>query len=444
MPQDRNYQPRDPRDGRPVPPRREEPGYRREDYRWAEPRRVEPRQDEPRRAGPRREEPRYEERRRPEARREESRESHREESRESRREDAREPRRRKKRSSPLRTAGLVLLYVVCVIGASILLACAGWVAASDVLALNKEELELTFTISNGESFDDVADRLKKEGLIEYKWLFKLFASITGGEDKVTMGTYTLNTDMDYRALLSGMSANSATRSVVKITIPEGYTMDQIFALLEEKGSGSVASLREAAATHDYAFSFLQDIPLGDYHRLEGYLMPSTYEFYTPHDPVYAINKLLVYFDAQVTNDIRAKAEESGRSLREVLTIASLIERETDGSDRAKISSVIHNRLNNPDAGTQGYLNIDASLVYINGGKEPTEADKSIDSPYNTYLYKGLPPGPIANPGMESILAALNPEDTKFFYYALGDDGVHHYFKTYDELQKFTSSQELYQ
>ncbi|MDT9121575.1 endolytic transglycosylase MltG, partial [Escherichia coli] len=80
----------------------------------------------------------------------------------------------------------------------------------------------------------------------------------------------------------------------------------------------------------------------------------------------------------------------GRSLREVLTIASLIERETDGSDRAKISSVIHNRLNNPDAGTQGYLNIDASLVYINGGKEPTEADKSIDSPYNTYLYKGLP------------------------------------------------------
>ena len=352
--------------------------------------------------------------------------------------------RKKKRRSAGRTAALVLLYVAAVIGMSILLACIGWTAAGDVLALNKPEKTITFTITEHEDFDSVADRLKDEGMIEYKFLFKLFASITHKKDEIIAGSYTLNTDMDYRALLSGMSANSATRSVVKITIPEGYTMDQIFALLEEKGSGSVASLREAAATHDYAFSFLQDIPLGDYHRLEGYLMPSTYEFYTPHDPVYAINKLLVYFDAQVTNDIRAKAEESGRSLREVLTIASLIERETDGSDRAKISSVIHNRLNNPDAGTQGYLNIDASLVYINGGKEPTEADKSIDSPYNTYLYKGLPPGPIANPGMESILAALNPEDTKFFYYALGDDGVHHYFKTYDELQKFTSSQELYQ
>ena len=351
--------------------------------------------------------------------------------------------RKKKRRSAGRTAALVLLYVAAVIGMSILLACIGWTAAGDVLALNKPEKTITFTITEHEDFDSVADRLKDEGMIEYKFLFKLFASITHKKDEIIAGSYTLNTDMDYRALLAGMSANSANRSEVTVTIPEGYNTDQIFALLEEKGVCTVEKLREAAASHDYAFSFLQDIPLGDYHRLEGYLMPATYDFYVNHDPIFAINKLLVHFDSQVKDDFREKVAAGDFTLREILTIASLIERETTGEDRTDIAAVIYNRLNNPGAGTQGYLQIDATLVYINGGKEPTEADKSIDSPYNTYLYKGLPPGPIANPGMESIVAAMNPSDIKEFYYALGDDNTHHFFKTYDQLQKFINSQERY-
>jgi len=357
-------------------------------------------------------------------------------------EPPRRPRKRKRRSAG-RSAALVLLYVAAVIGVSVVLACAGWVAAGDVLALNKPEKSITFTISVDEDFDSVTDRLKEEGMIEYKFLFKLFAAMTHKKDEITAGSYTLNTDMDYRALLAGMSANSANRAEVKVTIPEGYNIDQIFALLEEKGVSTVDKLRDAAANHDYAFSFLQDIPLGDYKRLEGYLMPATYDFYTNHDPVYAINKLLVHFDSQVKDDFRAEVAESSYTLREILTIASLIERETTGEDRTDISAVIHNRLEHPEASTQGYLQVDATLVYINGGKEPTEADKSIDSPYNTYLYKGLPPTPIANPGMESIIAAMNPSDSKDYYYALGDDGDHHFFRTYDQLQKFISSQERY-
>ncbi len=250
--------------------------------------------------------------------------------------------------------------------------------------------------------------------------------------------------MDYRALLAGMRANSANRAQVRVTIPEGYTTDQIFSLLEEKGVSTVQDLREAAAEHDYAFDFLQDIPLGDYHRLEGYLMPATYDFYTPHDPIYALNKLLVYFDSQVLNDsMMAQVENSGHSLHDILTIASMIERETTGEDRTDIASVIYNRLNNSTGGTMGYLQIDATLVYINGGKEPSEADKSIDSPYNTYLYQGLPAGPIANPGLESIVAALNPAQSKNYYYALGDDNIHHFFRTYDQHQAFIASQERY-
>ena len=341
-------------------------------------------------------------------------------------------------------ASFALLYVIFVIGISALLACIGWVAANDVLALNKPEKTATITIREEDSFGDVVSMLEENGLIEYQSLFKLFAAFTGGRDKIVAGTFTLNTDMDYRALISGMSANSATKATVKVTIPEGYSIDQIFALLEEKGVVSdTAKLEEEAANHDYAFSFLQDIPLGDYHRLEGYLMPSTYEFYTPHDPVYAINKLLVYFDSMVTDDIRAQVEETGYSLREILTIASMIERETDGSDREEIASVIYNRLEHPEGETVGLLQIDATLAYINGGKVPTAADKEIDSPYNTYKYKGLPPGPIANPGLEAIKAALEPEDTNYFYYTLGDDEKHHFFKTYEEMQSFMATQELY-
>ncbi len=348
-------------------------------------------------------------------------------------------RRRKKRSGLSGAA----IYAIFVIGVSALLACIGWVAANDVLALNKPEKTATITITNDDSFGDVAEKLKDEGLIEYKFLFNLFATFTRSKDDVVAGTFTLNTDMDYRALLSGMSANSATRATVTVTIPEGYTVDQIFTLLEEKGVASVEDLQDMAANHDYAFSFLQDLELGDYHRLEGYLYPDTYEFTTPQNPLYVINKMLVRFDEQFTDAMRQEVADSGRTIHEIITIASMIEKETDGNDRADIASVIYNRLNNPSGGTKGYLQIDATLAYINGGKVPTEADKSIDSPYNTYLYKGLPAGPISNPGLESIKAAMNPNSTSYYYYALGDDGVHHFFKTLREQQNFIATQELY-
>ena len=352
------------------------------------------------------------------------------------------PRRPRRRSAGV-AISLAVLYVVAVIGVSILLACMGWIAANDVLALNKEEKEITITIAKDDSFGEVASRLKKEGLIEYRLLFELFASVTGGKDKVFPGTYTLNTDMDYRALLSGMSLNSATKAEVSVTIPEGYSVAQIFKLLEERGVSTIEDLSEIAAGHGYAFSFLTDIPLGDPSRLEGFLYPDTYTFNTPHSALWALNKMLTNFDSRFTPEMRAQVEQSGYSMQEILTIASMIERETDGTDREKIASVIYNRLENPGASTVGFLQIDATLAYINGGKVPTEADKSINSPYNTYMYKGLPPGPIANPGLESIQAAISPEKTSYYYYALGDDNVHHFSKTYEEHQKFIASQNRY-
>ena len=350
-------------------------------------------------------------------------------------------RRRRRRRNPLLT---FIIYIVLVIGFSACLASVGWVLANDVLALNKAEESAIVTVDEDTTIKELSVTLKEEGIIEYPFLFRLFCAMTGASDEITPGNYTLTTDMDYRALVTNLSASSATKVKITVTIPEGYTVDQIFELLESKGVADVDELQETAANHDYNFSFLQDIPLGDYKRLEGYLFPDTYEFYAHQDPLYVINKMLVNFDARVTDDMRQQIADSGYTIHQIVTIASMIEKETDGSDRANISSVIYNRLNNPSKGTNGYLQIDATLVYINGGNTPTEADKTIDSPYNTYLYPGLPAGPISNPGLASIKAAMEPANTSYYYYALGDDNVHHFFKTYNEQVNFINSQERYQ
>ena len=351
-------------------------------------------------------------------------------------EPQRRPRVSRNRKKPHRTkAASALLYVLFVVGLSAVLATVGWIWANDLLDLNKEYTSAIVKVENDEKFSDVVDSLKDNGLIEYKFLFHLYGLFSNASDKITPGTYELNTDMDYRALVTNMSSSSSTRQTIDITIQEGYTIDQIFQLLEEKGVTTVEQLQDMSANWDYNFSWLKDLPLGDYHRLEGYLFPDTYTFYLGEDPKYVINKMLVNFESKMEDYMDQFNEESKYSLHDIVTIASKIEKETDGEDYAKISSVIYNRLENTNAETQGYLQIDATLVYLNGGKVPTEADKAIDSPYNTYLYKGLPAGPISNPGMTALYAALNPENTSYYYYVLNPETKKHEFtKTYAQHQ----------
>jgi UPF0755 protein len=315
-------------------------------------------------------------------------------------------RRKRRRLTPFG----ILLYILFILGVSGLLAGLGWVTANDVLALNKGDHTAIITITDGEDFNKVVDTLKSEGIIEYKFAFRVFSALSGAKNKIASGTYALNTEMDYSAIIHNMSSASASRQQTTVTIPEGYTVEQIFELLEEKGVSSAEKLSDMAASHDYAFSFLQDIPLGEAARLEGYLFPDTYNFYLGEDPLYVINKMLVNFDARLTDSLRQEISDGGKTIREIIIIASMIEKETDGTDQARIASVIFNRLNNPTGETAGFLNIDATIQYVlPAGKIVTQEDYSgVDSPYNTYLYKGLPPGPISNPGMTAIRAAMYP------------------------------------
>lgn len=143
----------------------------------------------------------------------------------------------------------------------------------------------------------------------------------------------------------------------------------------------------------------------------------------------------------MNEDRLAQVEASGYSLEEIITIASLIEKETDGSDQSMIASVIYNRMDNPSYETAGLLQIDASLLYALPDHEGaiTNEDKAVDSPYNLYKYKGLPPTPIANPGEAAIDAALYPSSSDYYYYALGKDGKHHFSKTLAEHNAFLNS-----
>lgn len=367
-----------------------------------------------------------------------------------------EPPKKKKKKAKRRMNPLlaVVLWVVCVVAASYLLASMGWKWANDLCALNKEYLEAeievtdewvdrveTVTDDDGSTqtvtyydMKKAAEELKENGLIEYKWLFRLFAWAYKGDQKITTGTFQLNSEMDYMALIRGMRSSGGSAVTVELTIPEGYSVQQIIDLLVENGVASQEDLTDAAANYEFQdYAFLDAEKLGSISRLEGYLFPDTYDFYVGANPVYALDAMLSNFNRRVydNEDLTAlfeEAEARGYDFDEVITIASLIEKETDGSDREKIASVIYNRLEN--AGETAYLlQIDAALVYA-AGREITQSDyTALDSPYNLYLHTGLPPTAIANPGLASIKAALQPADTNYYFYVLGEDGKHIFNET---------------
>ena len=298
-------------------------------------------------------------------------------------------------------------------------------------------------ITRDDNLNTIATKLHDEGLIKYKWFFKAFGRLRHAESRIGIGTYAVDSDMDYDALINRMSNKNAslTANTVKISIPEGYNVRQIIALMDKYGVNTAEKLTDAAMNSDFNYSFIDNNKKGDLTRLEGYLFPDTYEFFVDEDPTHALSRLLDNFNTKMSDELMQKVEASGYSLNQILTIASLIEKETDGTDRENIASVIYNRLNNVGE-TYHKLQIDASLIYGLGDNYTgtlTSSDLNYNTPYNLSMYEGLPPTPIANPGLASIQAALEPAQTNYYFYALGKDGVHHFFKTYAEHASFVSS-----
>ena len=310
-----------------------------------------------------------------------------------------------------------VLYLLCVLVVSAILAGTGWLLASDLLAFSREipsSQEITVEITADDDMGSIAQKLQDAGLIKYKWFFRLFAGVTGAEEDIGIGTYTLNTDMDYHALISGMhsSLRQSDGGDGGRDHPRGLHRPPDHRAAG--GEGRQHGGGPDGGRQDRRFRLrLHRRRLRGHHPAGG-LSSSR----TPTSSTWATTPRTPWTGCCGTSRRRwtrtgwPRWRPPATHLQEIITIASLIEEETDGTDQANIASVIYNRLEGPGdrQGTYGLLQIDASLLYALPDHEGaiTSADMQVDSPYNLYQHAGLPPTPISNPGLASIDAALNP------------------------------------
>ena len=353
-------------------------------------------------------------------------------------------------------ATIVWLALIVAIGVS--LGRTLWVCCADVMAFGKEAKTVTVTITEDDDIDSIAKKLGNAGLVRYPGLFKFFADVTGKTDNIGVGTFTLNAQLDYNAMINAMYDYGPQREVVTLMFPEGYNCAQIFKLLEDNKVCTAADLEQYAAEGELNdYWFLEGVTRGSKYCLEGYLAPDTYKFYVGDTPRRVLEKFLDEFNDRFTDIMKEDFEKIKKTyadrlkakgfdaayiqahsltVHQVVTLASVIQKETSSDGECyDIASTFYNRLVNPEIMTLG---ADATVYYALGDyfweiEELTAEHLKVDSPYNTRLYKGIPPGPICNMGVHSLYAALEPNDTKYHYFVYDPAKlVHRFAATYSE------------
>ncbi|MDR0325630.1 MAG: endolytic transglycosylase MltG [Oscillospiraceae bacterium] len=333
-----------------------------------------------------------------------------------------------------------VLYFLFICGVSLGLAVFGWNCVNDVLALNKPDSDVAVSISEDFTIRELSRELAELGVINQPWLFTLFCNYSKAEEKIEPGDYVISSRLDYNAIVKSFVI-IPERGEVTVRVTEGKTLMETLTLIAEQGVSSLDNLVRAADEEEFNFSFLEDLPM-EPGRLEGYLYPDTYVFFTDAGARSILLRFLNNFNLKLTRTMRERLEAIDYDLNEILTIASLIQMEAAGAGEMKdISSVIWNRLS---SNSMRKLEIDATSVYLIGKENVSSAadvmaGREIDSPYNTFLYEGLPPGPICSPSIDAIRAALYPSTTKYYYYALHVDRTHRFFNTESEFARFIRS-----
>lgn len=288
------------------------------------------------------------------------------------------------------------------------------------------EAEILFEVPRGEPLTLTARRLEERGVIVSSLLLRTALWLERPAASVKAGTYRFDRPLSLAEVQRKLTAGDVAYH--RITIPEGYDLVQVMVLLVEAGLGSIPGYA-AAIRHNAMISDL-DPSAPD---LEGYLLPDTYHFDFRAREGEILQRMVSNFRAFWDADRREQARRLGMSVREVVTLASLVEKETGTpAERPLVSAVFHNRLR---LGMK--LMCDPTVVYaVRTVKEYDgiihQSDLRLDSPYNTYLYPGLPPGPICNPGRAALDAALQPASTDYLYFVSRNDGTHQFSATYDQ------------
>ena len=325
--------------------------------------------------------------------------------------------RRTRRSNAGPTVFGVLL-VVAVLGTVYLI----YTAAVGNEGGRAQEGQVGVEVVKGDTLSDVADKLEAAGVIKSAFTFKLQARYEGYGTEIQTGRYTFERGQDADVIFRKLAAGKAVPTIA-VTIPEGLTLEETAQTVAKDSGVSVADFEGAARKTDYDYAFLEHRGI---ETTEGYLYPARYDFEKGVSARQVVDRLLGQYLLETQNlDIPGARDRLGLTEHQLVTVASLVEREA-ASPREKplVASVIYNRLDRDMP-----LQIDATIQYaLERPKENLSLDDlKVDSPYNTYENKGLPPAPICNPSRESLEAALNPESTDYLYYVLKADGQSHFF-----------------
>ncbi len=328
-----------------------------------------------------------------------------------------------------RTSRNILIFFIILIAVILLSIYPAFVLVKQALQpINSKSREMIeFVVPARTSALTIALRLEEQQIIRHRYLFLGYAYYKKANHRLKAGTYALGPAMTVPEIVETLTLGRVVR--VGITVPEGFTFRQIADLIASKGFAERESVVAVADSNQFAYDFLQEAPARE-NRLEGFLFPDTYLVDRGTGAKQILDLMLRRFSQELTPQLRQRATELNLTIPELVTVASLVEREAKlAKDRPLIAGVIYNRL------ARGMpLQVDATIQYALGQPKPrlTLDDLKIESPYNTYLHSGLPPGPIASSGTSALQAAANPAHHDYLFYVLNTDGSHIFSKTLAE------------
>ena len=325
----------------------------------------------------------------------------------------------------------ILIYTAFILLICVGLSALAIFAVNDAFALCKSGEERMITLEDDMEIRDLAKLLEQEEIISFPFFFRVYFSLKGLDTVFPAGEYLLSPAMSYDEIRYEIFGIGKPRKQIKITIPEGYTTDEIIDLFLENGIGTRQGFIKVIEEYDFDMPFISLIPENEMrkYRLDGYLFPDTYMFYSDSSEEEAISRLLVNFERKFSASMIADAAKSGYTVDDIVILASMIQSEAYYmSDMAGISSVFRNRLRSG----MKYLQSDATALYAEA--------------YDTYRNAGLPPGPISSPGYSALEAAVYPANTKYYYFLTGNDKKAVFSRTYAEhkraIEKIKNSNQI--